>query len=270
MTFGMTAQPGIQQNVAPKTYEQRAEDGFTRFNLTDKIQGKSQAGGGLITGVDTIATDNTLSPTVAGAQDGALYDFVMSLKALPGTSLISSTKACQAKLKGDSQDPTKPTVSYSGSGGSSCPANQTVDMGTPDNPKLVFFNPEREFTGAFVGLEMQTGQPIKGAGILVVLDGDMDVRTNFQWDGIVIVAGQRVGMSSKGSGSITVYGGAVILEDQWDESCCSSRYGSYVGDFNTMDQGSGTYRNSSQNIAMAQKLAQTLGLSRRIWSWREL
>ncbi len=261
MNYGMAVQPGIQQNIAPKTYEQRAEDGFTIPGYTNKIQGKSQTGGGLTTGVNTIAPDASLNRTV-------VYNFLNQLKALPTTTLLPSTKACQAKLKGDSENPSKPSLSYTGSGGSSCPPNQTVELGTPDNPKMVFFNSEGEYNGAFTGLELQGGSDIKGAGILVVLDGDMDVRNNFHWDGIVIVAGQRVGLSTKAN-SITVYGAAVLLEDQRDEawSVKNPPYGNYMGDFNTMGGGSaGTYRNSSQNIVMAQNMP----ILKRIWGWREM
>jgi hypothetical protein len=109
---------------------------------------------------------------------------------------------------------------------------------------------------------------IKGAGILVVMDGDMNVFSNLQWDGIVVVTGQRVGLGIKGSGAMTVHGAVIVLEDQWDEALSSSQkpYG-YTGDFNTMDNATATYRNSSQNIAMAQNLSI---LKKRMWGWREL
>lgn len=260
MNYGVAVQPGDQKNVA-MTYEKRAEDGFTIPGYTNKVQGKSQAGGGLTTGVDAVIPDPTLNPTV-------VYNFLNQLKALPTTTLLTSTKACQAKLKGDPKSPTQPTLSYSGgSGRSSCPPNQTVDLGTPDSPKLVFFNPEREYNGAFPGLDVQAGQPIKGAGILVVMDGDMNVFSDLQWDGIVFVTGQRVGLGIKGNGKMTVHGAVVVLEDQWDEALSSSQkpYG-YTGDFNTMNSASATYRNSSQNIAMAQNMS-TL---KRMWGWREM
>jgi len=60
-----------------------------------------------------------------------------------------------------------------------------VNLGSRQDPKLVFFRGDAG-SGAG-GLTVHRG--IKGAGVLVVLDGALNNHGSLEWDGLVIVTG---------------------------------------------------------------------------------
>jgi hypothetical protein len=61
MRFGISTQPGIQQNLGI-TYEQNVENAFNTVALQNTVQGKSQVNGMLVTGLSTIVPDTALTP----------------------------------------------------------------------------------------------------------------------------------------------------------------------------------------------------------------
>ena len=88
--------------------------------------------------------------------------------------------------------------------------NQTLDLGTRTNPKLVYFRGDTDPTSAFTGLQLNSG--IKGAGILVVEDGDLKNLGNFTWDGVVIVTGNYVGAGFMDGSTTNIRGAFVAFE----------------------------------------------------------
>ncbi|HET7874005.1 MAG TPA: hypothetical protein VFN71_00665 [Methylomirabilota bacterium] len=135
--------------------------------------------------------------------------------------------------------------------------NQTLDLGTPSDPKLIYFRGDLDPTSMFTGLRA-TGT-IQGAGILVVEDGDFSVfATDFRWDGIVMVVGRYVGSGFRGGSNSNVYGAFVSEETIWNEA---------PGFYEFLNQGTSlTIRASSQNINMVQGMRALY----RILGWKEL
>lgn len=73
--------------------------------------------------------------------------------------------ACPLVLTGTTGAPTAPTLS---TGGSGCPGNppigQTLNLGTPADPKLIYFRGELDTSSNFTGLRLNG--TVKGAGML--------------------------------------------------------------------------------------------------------
>jgi hypothetical protein len=55
-----------------------------------------------------------------------------------------------------------------------------------------------------------------GAGVLVVRNSDLVARGNFQFEGLIIVTGTKVGFGMIGGGAQDVYGSVMINETDWD------------------------------------------------------
>ena len=186
LRFGISTQPGTQANLGI-TYEQNVENAFDTVAKQNTVQGKSQVSGSLVSGLPTIAPDTALTPA-------AMQNFLSKLAANPATTIIQSSLACPLVLTGTVATANAPTLSTAGS---SCPGSppigQPLNLGTPADPKLVYFRGELDTSSNFTGLRLN-GQ-IKGAGILVVEDGDLSVSTSgallsiqgrnvdFYWDG---------------------------------------------------------------------------------------
>jgi hypothetical protein len=169
------------------------------------------------------------------------------------------------KLSGNSSDASQPTLrnNNGGTGGASCALNQTLDLGSRSNPKLVYFRGELDTTSSFTGLQLNSaaGDPaIKGAGILVIEDGDLKNYGNFEWDGIVIVTGAYVS-SAFFSGSVTKIRGAVAA----NESQAGEASGYFEFYLNALAN-QFSVRNSKQNVDMVQIMRALHSMS----SWREI
>jgi Tfp pilus assembly protein PilV len=260
LRYGISTQPGIQANLGI-TYEQNVENAFNTVPLQQTVQGKSQVNGSLVTGLAAIAPDNALTPT-------AMQNFLNKLAANPATTIIQSSMACPLVLTGAVGSPTAPTLS---TGGSGCPGNppigQTLSLGTPADPKLIYFRGELDTSSNFTGLRLNG--TIKGAGILVVEDGDLSVNTSgaglsiqgrsvdFYWDGIVIVSGRYVGSGFRAGANVEIRGAFVSNEAIANEA---NGYYEFLSQANTL-----AIRNSTQNINAALRAA----YNQRIISWRE-
>mgnify|MGYP001598435521 CR=1 FL=1 len=62
------------------------------------------------------------------------------------------------------------------------------------------------------------GQPMKGAGILVVEDGDFLIENQLDWDGVIIVTARYVSVAFQSGSRSTIYGVTVVNETVWNES----------------------------------------------------
>jgi len=260
LRFGITTQPGIQTNLGI-TYEQNVENAFDTAAKQNTLQGKSQSSGTLTTGLPTIAPDPSLTPTT-------MLNFLNKLAANPATTVIQSSLACPLRLTGAVATANTPTLSTAGSG---CPGNppigQTINLGSPSDPKLVYFRGELDTSSNFTGLNLLG--TIKGAGILVVEDGDMAVNTSgagltiggrnvdFYWDGIVIITGRYVGTGFRATSNTEIRGAFISNEAIWNEV---NGYYEFLNQANSL-----AVRNSTQNINMALRAA----YNQRITSWRE-
>jgi hypothetical protein len=260
MRFGITTQPGIQTNIGI-TYEANVESAFDTVAKQNTVQGKNQSTGVLTSGLSAIAPDNTLTPATMQA-------FLSKLAANPATTVIQSSIACPLVLTGTTGTATTPTLSTAGS---SCPGNppigQQLSLGTPADPKLVYFRGQLDTSSNFTGLNLQG--TIKGAGILVVEDGDMAINTSgaglsingrgvdFYWDGIVIVTGRYIGTGFRATSNTEIRGAFISNETISNEA---AGYYEFLNQANSL-----AIRNSTQNINMALRAA----YNQRIISWRE-
>jgi Tfp pilus assembly protein PilV len=262
MRFGIATQPGNQANIGI-TYEQNVENAFNTGALQATVEGKSQVTGLATSGLPAIAADTTMTPTT-------MQNFLNKLGANPATTVIQSSMACPLRLTGAVGTPTTPALSSTGNQAGCLgnpPIGSNLYLGTPTDPKLVYFRGELDTSSNFTGLNI-TGT-VKGAGILVVEDGDLSITTSgaglnvsgrnvdFYWDGIVIVTGRYVGTGFRGGSNVEIRGAFVANETIWNEA---NGYFEFLTQANTL-----ALRNSSENINMALRAA----YNQRIISWRE-
>jgi hypothetical protein len=256
MKWGIATQPGNQANTSPlKTYEQVVEGAVSGSSSKQaSIKGKNQTNptGPYTTGLNTIAPDSSLNPT-------ALQQYLDAVSNFPGTTILQSTQACPMVLTGTSTPTNTPTLTNGCSGPDG--VSQPLDLGTRTNPKLVYFRGDPDPGSTFPGLTLHSG--IKGAGILIVEDGDFVQRGNFQWDGVVIVTGQYVGAGFMGTPnpSTTTIRGAFVANE--------TVAGEASGFFEFLLSGSAnalSIRNSKQNIDMVQVMRGNHTMT----NWREL
>jgi hypothetical protein len=140
-----------------------------------------------------------------------------------------------------------------------CGVNKPINLGTTSAPTLTYFRGDLDTSSMFIGLQLQGSDPIRGAGLLVVEDGDLQVlASNFRWDGIIMVVGRYVGAGFRVGSNSTMYGSFVSMETIGNEA---------PGFYEFLNQaGSLTIRYSKQNIDMVQGMR----ILYRISSWREL
>ena len=260
LRYGIVTQPGIQTNIGI-TYEANVESAFDTVAKQNTVQGKSQSNGSLTSGLPTIAPDGALTPTT-------MLTFLTKLAANPATTVIQSSLACPLVLTGTTGAPNAPTLSTAGS---SCPGNppigQQLNLGTTADPKLVYFRGELDTSSNFTGLKLLGS--VRGAGILVVEDGDLSIQTSgaglsvqgrnvdFYWDGLVIVTGRYVGSGFRAGSNTEILGAFISNEAISNEA---------VGYYEFLNQANSlAIRNSTQNINMALRAA----YNQRIISWRE-
>ena len=260
LRFGITTQPGTQTNLGI-TYEANVESAFDTVTKQNTVQGRSQSTGALTSGLPTIAPDSALNPTT-------MQSFLSKLAANPATTVIQSSLACPLVLTGAVATANTPTLSTAGSG---CPGNppigSTLNLGSSTDPKLVYFRGELDTSSTFTGLNLQGS--IKGAGILVVEDGDLAINTSgaglsvqgrnvdFYWDGIVIVTGRYIGTGFRATSNTEIRGAFISSETIWNEA---NGFYEFLNQANSL-----AIRNSTQNINMALRAA----YNQRIISWRE-
>jgi Tfp pilus assembly protein PilX len=250
--YGIASHSGTQSNINT-AYETNIENAVSSdaTKLAD-IKGRQQGGSisSYSTGTQTIAPDDSLDPS-------KLATYLDAVRNYAGTTILQSTQACRLVLTGTTTPTSTPTLGGLTSGGSACGTSQTLDLGSRSNPKLVYFKGDIDTSSNFTGLELNSG--IKGAGILIVEDGDLKNLGNFTWDGVVIVTGSYVGAGFMNGSSTTIRGAMVANETQPGEA--NGYFEFYLGTTGTL-----SIHNSKQNIDMVQLSKGT----HTITNWREL
>jgi hypothetical protein len=201
MKYGIATQPGTQSNVGV-TYEARVESAVAGSSSKQaSIKGKHETNGTFTSGLNTIQADASLTPTI-------MQQYIDAVANFSGTTILQSTQACPMELTGSATPTSTPTLTNGCTGSDG--VNQTLDLGTRDNPKLVYFRGDTDPTSLFTGLTLNSG--IKGAGVLIVEDGDLKNLGNFQWDGVVIVTGNYVGSGFMDNSDTRIRGAFVANE----------------------------------------------------------
>ena len=260
-----TLKLGIATSTSPSSMESNVESAFDDTYKRAYVQGRDETVGSptLTTGHNTINGDSTLTTE-------HIQKFMANLAANPATQIMMSTQACQFAASGAPRD--KPEGLRMSSTGTSnivtirnnCVGggqiNQTMNLGTPSNPQMIYFKGEFDPSSNFVGVGVEGSQPIQGYGILVVEDADMAFfqTGNFRWDGIVLVTGRNVSIAFKGSSNTELRGSVIGSETNGSEP------GGYFEFFNRTT-GKMNIRASKENVDMA-----LLGLyNMRVTSYRE-
>lgn len=253
--WGIASQPGTQSNIGVG-YESNAEAAISgSATKSASIKGRDEtvtgagAGSSYTTGVNTINADSSLNPANMEA-------YIESIRNYSGTTILQSTQACPMQMTGTSTPTSTVTVTNGCSGAAG--VNRTIDLGTRTNPKLVYFRGDTDPSSAFTGLTLNSG--IKGAGILVVEDGDLKNLGDFTWDGVVLVTGNYVGAGFMAGSNTTIRGALVAFERQAGEA---------AGYFEFYLHGSATSfstRASKQNLDMVQMMRGNHTMT----NWREL
>src|SRR2546426_1183361 len=116
---------------------------------------------------------------------------------------------------------------------------------------------DRTEHGRFVGLSLNSG--VKGAGILVIQDGDMKNFGTLEWDGLVIVTGSYTGLGLMNGSTTTIRGAAIAYEAQAGEA--AGYFELYLGTVN-----SASIRSSKQDLDMVQLMRSMHSIT----NWREV
>ena len=243
--------------------EATTENGFSDTYRRNSVQGKDESTGVLTTGLNTINGDNTLTPAI-------LQKFMTNLAANPATQIIQSNQACAFAATGSHTKPegihmastaTPGVVTVKNNCGGSQQINQTINLGSPTSPQMIYFKGEFDPSSNFVGVGVDGTQPIQGYGLLVVEDADLDFfqTGKFRWDGIVLVTGRNVAVAFLGDSDTEIRGALIGNETNPLEP------GGYFEFFNRTTD-TMVLRASKQNIDMALQALYNM----RITSYREV
>jgi Tfp pilus assembly protein PilX len=255
LKYGIATVDGVQANKSPTTYEANIEAAVSGSSSKyNDIKGKSEVNGTYTTGLNTI--QGLSSGDAAALTPTKMAAYLDQVRNYAGTTILQSTQACPMQLTGSTSGQSNtPTLTNGCSG--SAGVNQTLNLGTRSDPKLVYFRGDIDTSSQFTGLTMNNG--IKGAGILVIEDGDFRQLGNFTWDGVVIVTGSYVGAGFR-DGSTTLIRGAFVANEAVSGE--ASGFFEFLMDSNT----SFTTRSSQQNVNMVQLMRGNTTLT----NWREL
>jgi Tfp pilus assembly protein PilX len=211
--WSIASQTGTQSNIGT-SYENNIQNAVSSSaSKMASLKGRNETvacpacATSYTTGLNTIQADNSLNPDNMQAFLDAVANF-------PGTTILQSTQTCPMQMTGASTPTNQVTVSNGCSGASG--VNKTVDLGTRDNPKLVYFRGDTDPSSAFTGLTLNSG--IKGAGILIIEDGDLKNLGSLTWDGVVIVAGNYVGSGFMSGSNTQIRGAFVAFEKMQGEA----------------------------------------------------
>ena len=244
--------------------ESTVENGFADSYSRAMVQGRHESTGALTTGLNTINADTTLSTA-------DIQKFMTNLAANPATQIIQSTQECQFASSGSHDKPegirlnstassNVVTVRNNCSAASGKQINQSINLGTPTSPQMIYFKGEYDPTSNFVGVGVDGTQPIQRYGLLVVEDADLAFfqTGKFRWDGIVLVTGRNVAVAFKGDSDTEIRGALIGSETNPNEP------GGYFEFYNRTTD-TMLIRASKQNIDMALQALYNM----RITSYRE-
>jgi Tfp pilus assembly protein PilX len=254
--YGIATTNGTQANigVAYENNIQNAVSGNT--NKLASIKGRNETGtsSSYTTGLNTI---QGLDPNAADALNPTkMAAYLDQVRNYPGTTILQSTQACPMQLTGSSTPTNTPQLTNGCTGASG--VDTTIDLGSRDNPKLVYFRGDTDPTSQFTGLTMNSG--IKGAGVLIIEDGDLKQLGNFTWDGVVIVTGNYVGAGFRANSSTTIRGAFIANEAQTGEA---NGFFEFLLDENATNF---SVRSSKQNLDLVQLIRGNTSMT----NWREL
>lgn len=200
-------------------------------NQKARVTGRPE-GAGPGVGNNTIDVDGALTPQ-------AIASFLNTVKPLADIT-IRSTQASPYAVNNIgascSSDPTSPTC-----------------WGTPSKPKIIYIKGDPDPTSMFTALAISGNS--SGTGILIVEDGDLRITGNFNWNGLIIVTGQYVGVGFLGGGNQSVYG-AVISNEMVDEQ---------PGFREGVVTGNAKLKYSKQALDLVRNMRKLV----RLYSWRE-
>jgi Tfp pilus assembly protein PilX len=229
LKFGMAVPPGTEAAV-----EASLGDGPT----LDGLKGKSRTdAGAYATGRDTIAGDDTLNPALVD-------ELVRALARNPSTTVLRSAPGCRLVVSGGATEPSRTATVANG-----CGTAMQVDLGSRQDPRLVF-----------VAGGVTLDRSVKGAGVLVVQDGDLMSQGDLEWDGLVIAAGRATSMRFAGGGRTTIRGGAITSESTADGAAGAGAFAIRGA------TGRLSIRASQQNVEMAQAMRALHSIT----NWREI
>ncbi len=202
------------------TYEANAEAGFNDAQKQGYVQGNNQTSPGtLTTGLNTIAADSSLNPTI-------IQSFLSNLASNPSTQFLNSTQACAFPASGQPQGlrmtatatANQVTVANNCTGASQI--SQTLSLGTATSPVMLYVKGEYDPTSNFTGVAVQGSQPITGYGILVMEEADLSFfqTGQFTWNGIVLVTGRNIGVGFRSSSNTEIRGALIANETNTGEA----------------------------------------------------
>jgi hypothetical protein len=230
LKYGITVRPGGEGSV---------ESALATPAQRDAVKGRSRtaATGSYVTGYDTVGGDDVLTAA-------RVDDFVSAIASNPATTVLHSTSACPIVVTGGAGAATNaPTL------GNGCGLTASAYLGSRQDPRLVF-----------VRGDVALDQALRGAGILVVQDGQLTSLGDLEWDGLVIVAGRSTAMTFTGGGRAVIRGAAIASE--------SSQQGAGAA-ADVAIRGSAasvSIRSSKQNVEMVQAMRALHSIT----NWREL
>ena len=238
--------------TATNATESTVENAFSNNDRRKFVQGRDETSGtGAWTdGLNTIDSDGTLTEAIIGK-------FLANLAANPATQIIQSTQACAFGTSGihdkpeglrmtSTAAPGVVTVKNNCNAASGKQIDQTINLGTPTSPQMIYFKGEFDPSSNFTGVGVDGAQAIQGYGLLVVEDADLAFfqTGQFRWDGIVLVTGRNVAVAFKGDSNTEIRGALIGNETNPAEA------GGFFEFFNrTRD--TMIIRASQQNVDMA-------------------
>jgi hypothetical protein len=197
---------GVQASVAPLTYEERARQAFDTAERRARLEGRDPAASGSARGEATIAAD-------ARASAAAVAAFLAEIAANPAVAVLRASETCPLTLAGDGTGAGNEARVLSRGG--ACPppgAGATVDLGTRARPRVVYVRGDGPRETPWPALRLQ-GR-LRGVGVLVVEEGALDLDADeLEWEGLIVVAGRRVGtaVSSRARARLT---GALLVDER--------------------------------------------------------
>ena len=230
LKYGVAVRPGAEASV---------ESALATPSQRDAVKGRSRsaATGPYATGHDTVAGDD-------GLTTARMDDFVSAVATNPATTVLQSTPACPVVVTGGATGATNaPTVS------NGCGPTSAAYLGSRQDPRVVF-----------VRGDVTLDQGLRGAGLLVVQDGQLTSSGDLEWDGLVVVAGRATALIMAGRGRTTIRGGAIA-----SESSASGTAGAAEVSIRAAG-GSVSIRASKQNVEMVQAMRALHSIT----NWREL
>jgi len=161
--------------------------------------------------VNSALDDKTQNPLVTGAGFTAATSKTNAAPSLDVDTAFSQSKVsqladefCNQALPANKTTIPNSTLKISGS----------ETWGTRASPIIKCFQATSGFTPGTPSVDVSGNT--SGAGVLVVRDSDLVFRGAFNWEGLVIVTGQKVGFGLLGGGSRDLYGSIFINETNFD------------------------------------------------------